>query len=76
METRGLAIMDIKTQYKAIQCSVLAKFIKQKNEYKTWANLILWNLDQYRKAKQGINIFKTYINNTDGAHILQAIVLS
>ena len=62
--------MDIETQYKAIQSSVLAKFIKQKNQYKTWIDLILWNLNHYRKAKQGVSIFKTYVNNTDGAPIL------
>ena len=31
---------------------------------------MLWHLDQYRKAKQGIIIFKTYIGNMDRALIL------
>ena len=54
----------------AIQCSILAKFIKEINKNETWTDLILWHLDQYRKAKQGVSIFKTYISNTDRAPIL------
>ena len=67
---RGLAIMDIETQCEAIQCSILAKFIKKKNQNKTWTDLMLWHLDQYRKVKQGVSIFKTYIDNMDRAPIL------
>ena len=66
----GLAMMDIETQIEAIQCSILAKFIKEKNQDKTWTDLMLWQLDQCRKAKQGVNIFKTCIGNTDRAPIL------
>ena len=31
---------------------------------------MLWHLDQYRKAKQGVTIFKAYKGNTDRASIL------
>ena len=37
----GLAIMDIETQYEAIQCSILATFFKEKKQNKTWTDLIL-----------------------------------
>ena len=65
--------MEIEKQCEAIQCSILAKFIEKKiwtDQSKTWTDLILWHLDQYRKAKQGVIIFKTYIGNTDGVPIL------
>ena len=70
IEMGALARMDIETQIEAIQCSILAKFIKEKNQDKTWTDLMLWHLDQCRKAKQGVNIFKTCIGNTDRAPIL------
>ena len=70
IEMRGLANMDIETQCETIQCSILAKFIKEKNQNKTCTDLMLWHLDQYRKAKQGVSIFKTYIGNTNRAPIL------
>ena len=66
----GLAVMDIETQSEVIQCSTLAKCIKEKNQNKTWIDFMLWHLDQYRKKKQGVKIFKTYIGNTDRAAIL------
>ena len=66
----GLVITDTETQCEDIQCSILAKFIKEKNQNKTWTDRMLWHLDQYRKAKQGVNIFKTYIGKTDRAPIL------
>ena len=43
----GLEIIDIEIQCEAIQCSILAKFIKEKNQNKTWTDLMLWHLDQY-----------------------------
>ena len=66
----GLAIMDIETQCEVIQYSILVKCIEEKNQSKTWTDLMLWHLDQYRKVKQGVSIFKTYIGNTDRAAIL------
>ena len=66
----GLAIMDVETQCEPIQCSILAKFMKEKTQNKTLGDLMLWHLDQYRKAKEGISIFKTYIAITDRAIIL------
>ena len=62
--------MDTKTQCEAIQCSILAKFIKERNQSKTWTDLMLCHLDHYRKAKQEVYIFETYIGNTDRAPIL------
>ena len=43
----GLAVMAIETKCAAIQCSILAKFMKEKNQNKTWTDLMLWHLDQY-----------------------------
>ena len=68
----GLAVMDIETQCELIGISILVKFIKEKNQNKTWADLALWYLDQYRKAKHGVSIFKTYIGKTHRAPILLA----
>ena len=65
-----LATMDIETQCEAIQRSILAKFIKQKNQNKLYTDLTLWHLDQYRKAKEGVSIFEAYIANADRAPIL------
>ena len=31
---------------------------------------MLWHLDRYRKAKEGVSIFEAYIGNTDIAPIL------
>ena len=45
IEMGGLAIMDIETQCELIQCSTLAKFIKEKNQNKIWTDLTLWYLD-------------------------------
>ena len=64
IEMGRLAIMDTETQSKAIQCFILAKFVKEKDQNKAWTDLVLWHLDQYRKAKQGVRISKTYITNT------------
>ena len=35
IEMGGLATMDIEIQCEAIQCSILAKFIQEKNQSKT-----------------------------------------
>ena len=51
IEMGGLPIIDIETQCEATQCSILVKFIKKKNQNKTWTDLILWHLNQYREAK-------------------------
>ena len=69
MEMGGLAIMDIEAQCEAIQSSILAKFIKEKNQNKRWTDLMLWHLDQCGKAKQEFSIFKTYNANTNRAPI-------
>ena len=66
---RGLVMMDIETQCKAIPCSILVKFVKEENQNKPWTDLMLWHLDQYRKAKQGVSILKTYTGNKHRAHI-------
>ena len=64
-----LAILDTETQCEAIQCSILAKFIKEKNQNETWTDLML-HLDQYWKLKQGVSILNTYIVMTDRDPIL------
>ena len=51
--------MDVETQCEAIQCSILAKFIEEKNQNKTWTDLILWHLDPYKKVKQGVSLQHT-----------------
>ena len=43
----GLEIIDIEIQCEGIHCSILAKFIKEKSQNKTWSDLMLWHLDQY-----------------------------
>ena len=70
IEMGGLVILDIETQCEAIQCSILARSIKEKNQNKTCTDLMLRHLDQYRKAKEGVNIFKTYISYTERTPIL------
>ena len=46
IQMSDLAILDTETQCEAIQCSILAKFIKEKNQNETWTDLML-HLDQY-----------------------------
>ena len=61
----GLEITDIETQCKTIKCAILAKFIKGSNKNKPWRKIMLWHLGQFRNAKQGVYIFKTYIPKTN-----------
>ena len=61
----GLGIIDIETQCKAIKCAAIAKFLRDIQEQKVWAKTRLWHLNLFRNAKQGINVFKTYIPNTN-----------
>ena len=61
----GLGIIDIETQCKAIKCAVLSKFLNDIKNDKQWTEIMLWHLNQFRDAKQGINLFKTYIPNTN-----------
>ena len=61
----GLTIIDIQTQCETIQSSILVDFIKDKNQKKSWTDLILWFLDQYKKVKQRVSIFKTYKGNME-----------
>ena len=60
----GLGIIDIETQCKAIKCAILSKFLKDIEHNKSWTEIMLWHLNRFRDAKQGINVFKTYIPNT------------
>ena len=60
----GLGIIDIETQCKAIKCAVISKFLNDLQQKKVWAEM-LWHLNRFRNAKQGINLFKTYIPNTN-----------
>ena len=59
----GLAIIDIETQCKALLCSIVAKFIRDIPKNKVWTELMLWHLNRFRKAHQGINTFKTFLGN-------------
>ena len=61
----GLAIIDIETQCKAIKCAVVAKFLRDRQYKKPWTEIMIWHLDRFRNAKQGVNLFKTYIPNTN-----------
>ena len=60
-----LGIIDIETQCKAIKCTALSKFLKDIHNDKQWTEIMLWHLNKFRDAKQGINLFKTYIPNTN-----------
>ena len=61
----GLGIIDIETQCKAIKCAVISKFLNDIQKQKAWAEIMLWHLNRFRNAKHGINLFKTYIPNTN-----------
>ena len=61
----GLGIIDIETQRKAIKCAILSKFLKDIQNDKQWTEIMLWHLNRFRDAKQRINLFKTYIPNTN-----------
>ena len=63
MEMGGLAQRDIDAQCKVIQCSIIAKLHKVIKQIKVQTDLMLWYLNEYRNAKQGISFFKTYIGN-------------
>ena len=54
--------MGIETRCEATQF-IFAKFIKEKNQNKTWADLMLRHLDLCRKAKQVVSIFKENLDN-------------
>ena len=59
----GLGIIDIKTQCKAIKCAIISKFLRDIQYNKAWTEIMLWHLNRFRNANQGINLFKTYIPN-------------
>ena len=69
IEMGGLALRDIDTQCKVIQCPIIAKLHKEIQQGKVRIDLTLWHLNQYRNAKQGISFFKPYIGNTNRALI-------
>ena len=60
-----LGIRDIETQCKAIKYAILSKFLKDIQNDKQWTEIMLWHLNRFRDAKQRINLFKTYIPNTN-----------
>ena len=51
-EMAGLAIMKIETQCEVIQCSILAKLIKEKNQKKTWTGLMLCHIINTEKRNK------------------------
>ena len=61
----GLGIIDIETQCKAIKCAVISKVLKDLQQQKVCTEIMLWHINRFRNAKQGINLFKTYIPNTN-----------
>ena len=60
-----LGTIDIETQCKAIKCAILSKFFRDIQENKSCTEIMLWHLNRFRDAKQGINLFKIYITNTN-----------
>ena len=50
-EMRRLVMMDIETQCEAIQCSIFAKCIKDKNQNKPWTNLMAFGSIQKSEIK-------------------------
>lgn len=63
--TGGLRIIDIETQCKAIKCAVISELLNDLQQQKVWTEIMLWHLNRFRNAKQGINLFKTYTPNTN-----------
>ena len=61
----SLAVIDIETQCKAIKCAGIAKFLWDQPKRKVWTEIMLWHINRFRNAKQGMNVFKTYIPNTN-----------
>ena len=59
----GQAIIDIETQCKALLCSIVAKLNNDIPKTKVWTELMLWHLNRFRNAHQGINTFKTFVGN-------------
>ena len=47
------------------------KLIINSSEEKIWTELMLWHLNKYRDAEQGLLVFKTVIGNTNGSRIPQ-----
>ena len=70
IEMGGLALRDIDTQCKVIQCSIIAKLHKEIQQGKVRIDLTLWHLNQYRDAKQDIFLFQIlYWEHKQGADI-------
>lgn len=67
--TGGLAVIDIETQCKVIKSAVISKFLRDLP--KVWTEIMLWHLNRFRNTQQGINVFKTYIPNTNRTNIEQ-----
>ena len=61
----GLGILHIKTQCKAIKCATISNFLRDTQNNKAWTEIMLWHLNRFRNVKQGVNLFKTYIPNTN-----------
>ena len=59
----GLAIIDIEMQCKVLLCSIVAKLIKDIPQNKVWTELMLWHLNRFCNAQEGINTFKTFVGN-------------
>ena len=68
----GLNMLHVESQLKALKCSLLAKLVADLYKDKAWVKLMLYNLDSFRTAEQGISVLKTYIANVKKAKIPQA----
>ena len=58
----ALEIIDIETQCKVIKCAVIANFLRDIQQQKILTEPML---NHFSNAKQGINLFKTYVPTTN-----------
>lgn len=42
---------------------MVAKLVNDRPDKKVWMELMLWHLNRFRYAHQGINTFKTFVGN-------------
>ena len=59
-------MLDIETQCIKIRLSIVQKLIENFNQPKPWKEIKLWQLNNYRDAKQGILNFKNILSSRTG----------
>ena len=52
----GLGILDIEVQCKAIKSALIAKLIKDAPKQWAWIELMLYHLNMFRDAQQGLEV--------------------